>query len=140
MKKLFLLLLFSTAVFSQEITVKGCKLLNDPEAQIMTLVIPKSLLKVKSLEDAVEVILYKGYKLSINGKAGDICFKYRGYSINGSRGFNYSSTCMVIQGDDQENYLFVFPTAEPGEYILEVVVVDKNNKTVINQSKSLIAR
>lgn len=140
MKKVLLLLLFTTITYSQNITVRGCNLSYDSDTQIMTLFIPESLIVVKSLEDVVEVILYKSYSLTINEEPMNDYFKYRGYKTTSSRGFSYSSSYMVIYGNDKQNHHFVFPSIEPGEYILEVVEMGRGDKIYDKHSQSLIIK
>jgi hypothetical protein len=64
MKKLLLILLLSTSLYSQTISVKGVTLEYTSQNNTMVLVIPKDLIKVTNKKDQLQVILSKSYSLS----------------------------------------------------------------------------
>lgn len=136
MKKLLLILLLSTSLYSQTISVKGVTLEYTSQNNTMVLVIPKDLIKVTNKKDQLQVILSKSYSLSINGNNVSHCFKFTGYKFDSIRSFDYESSIIVIFDDNTQYYLFKFENMQPDEYILEVLNTIQDNK----QSKSLIIK
>ena len=123
MKKLLVLLLLSTAMFSQTTTVKGITLSYDKVSQTMTLSIPQNSMKVHSKDEQVRVVINKEYSLKkyIGGLpvlTSANYFTHEGYFYSNMSLFETTrpANCIVIK----DNLIFKFTDVEKGEYILEV--------------------
>jgi hypothetical protein len=111
MKKLLVLLLISTAMFSQTTTVKGIILSYDKVSQTMTLNIPKTSVKVYDKDKQISISISKEHTLNTY-------FIHRGYYYMDMSLFETSrpGNCTIIK----DNLIFKFTDVDKGEYILEV--------------------
>jgi hypothetical protein len=123
MKKLLVLLLLSTAMFSQTTTVKGITLSYDKVSRTMTLSIPQNSMKVDSKDEQVRVVINKEYSLKkyIGGLpvlTSANFFTHEGYFYSNMSYFQTSqpSNSIVVKN----NLIFKFTDVEKGEYVLEV--------------------
>jgi len=123
MKKLLVLLLLSTAMFSQTTTVKGITLSYDKANQTITLSIPQSSLKVHNKDEQVRVTISKEYSLKKYIGGFPVLTSNKYFIHEGSFYSNMSlfettrpANCVVIK----DNLIYKFTDVEKGEYILEV--------------------
>lgn len=123
MKKLLILLLISTATFSQSIKVRGVTLSYDKTNLTMTLTIPQSLVTLHNRGEQVRVTINKEYSLKkyIAGYPVLTTSKYfthEGYYYNSTSMFATTrpGNCEVLK----DNLIFKFTDVGKGEYILGV--------------------
>ena len=123
MKKLIVLLLFTTVMFSQTTTVKGITLSYDKANQTITLSIPQNSMKVHSKDEQVRVTISKEYSLKKYIGGFPVLTSNKYFIHEGSFYSNMSlfettrpANCVVIK----DNLIYKFTDVEKGEYILEV--------------------
>lgn len=123
MKKLLILLLLSTAMFSQTVKVRGVTLSYDKVNLTMTLNIPQTLMKVPNKNEQIRIVIDKEYSLKkyIAGYpvlTSNNYFVHQGYFYSNTSMFetNYPPNCKMIK----DNLTFQFTNVEKGEYILQV--------------------
>lgn len=123
MKKLLVLLLLSTAMFSQTVKVRGVTLSYDKVNLTMTLNIPQMLMKVPNKDEQIRIVIDKEYSLKkyIAGYpvlTSNNYFVHQGYFYSNMSMFetNRPSNCVVVK----DNLIFQFTNVEKGEYTLQV--------------------
>ena len=123
MKKLLVLLLISTATFSQSIKVRGVTLSYDKTNLTMTLTIPQSLVILSNQDEQMRLIIDKEYSLKkyIAGYPVLTTFNYFSHE-----GYYYTDTSMFVTNRPmnckivKKNLVFQFTDVGKGEYILGV--------------------
>jgi hypothetical protein len=123
MKKLLVMLLFSTAMFSQTVKVRGVTLSYDKVNLTMTLTIPQSLVTLRNQDEQMRIIIDKEYSLKKYIAGYPVLtsaeyFVHQGYYYSNMSMFetNRPFNCKVVKN----NLIFQFTNVEKGEYILEV--------------------
>jgi len=123
MKKLLVMLLFSTAMFSQTVKVRGVTLSYDKVNLTMTLNIPQVLMGVHNKDEQIRIVIDKEYSLKkyIAGYpvlTSNNYFVHQGHFYSNMHIFetNYPNNCKIIK----DNLIFQFINVEKGEYTLQV--------------------
>jgi hypothetical protein len=123
MKKLLVMLLFSTAMFSQTIKVRGVTLSYDKVNLTMTLNIPQMLMRVHNKDEQIRIVIDKEYSLKkyIAGYpvlTSTNYFVHQGYFYSNMSMFetNRPANCIILK----DNLIFKFINVEKGEYTLQV--------------------
>lgn len=143
MKKILILLLLTTTMFSQnKVTVNGITLSYDRVQKVMTLnIIPKSVY-TNDMGISTNIEIHKQFvlKIVVGGitySMSEPYFQQKGYVKD--MGWNFSTTTPSGCKEIKPNYLYQFTNITPGEeYILEVSKICDGKYIIDNKSKSLI--
>ena len=143
MKKLLVMLLIGTAMFSQsKATVRGVTLSYNKVNKIMTLKLtPKSVYTNDTDMDVViEIHRQFALKIVLGGVTYSMTepyFKQKGHTRD--MGWNFSTTTPLRCITVKENYVYQFKDMNPGEeYILEVSNVCDDKYTTDSKSVSIL--
>jgi hypothetical protein len=141
MKKLLVMLLFSTAMFSQTIKVRGVTLSYDKVHKTIILIIPEKLMRVYDIGNEVKVMINKQYSLRMIINGMDVA-TYSEYFLH--QGHSYENMWMfsTIQPDNcievKRNYVYKFTNVQSNEYILQVSNICDNKWESNQQNYSII--
>lgn len=131
MKKLLVILLITSATYCQTISEQGVVLSYDKVDHRMTLTIPKQILKVNNLQDKVKIVVSRAHMLTVNKTEIKPIFRFTGYIIDSTSGFEHESVTKVSYKDFPEKYVYEFINVMPDEYILKVVTSSKETISLL---------
>lgn len=143
MKKLLVMLLIGTAMFSQsKATVRGVTLSYDKVHKVMTLKLTPKSVYTNDTDMDVVIEIHKQFalRMTIGGVVYSMTepyFKQKGHTRD--MGWNFSTTtplkCLTVK----ENYVYQFRDISPGEeYILAVSDICDDKYTTNSKSVSIL--